>query len=346
MLNKFSFNLRAQEVGKVLGTTSQAVHKFCNEHGIAKKGTGRIDLIYPDQFNELLQLKGLKRPDSPIKSAFHTVKGGAGKTTLCHAISCRAGCYGFKTLVIDLDKQANLTMSFGINPKRDEFGTFLDLYEEERAGSDINYDKYLIELNPYLHILPANLKLANLDLLLQLNSSNLSDVIPRLLGDLESQYDLICFDLSCDFNRVTMAVHSYVNKVVIPTDPEEYGLMGVDLTYDHVDQVSRDWHNSPERLIALNKFNASHTSSYELIGRLKESYGDDVCESVISTSRPLSDTISKDKALWSQSRKRIPALDGLDDIAIKLLNMTDWKQAKKLRPRRAKKVSRERSANA
>ncbi len=327
MSELFDYFLTAQELGEVLGVTAQAVHKFCRENGIEKKGTNKSDRIYPAQVREITDMRQIPRVKKKV--AIHTVKGGAGKTTIAHGVGTRASSYGFKTLLIDLDKQANLTMSLALHPKKDDFCNFMDLYTAERDGEDIDYSDYIVELTPFLHLLPANLKLANLDLLLQLNSSNIGNIIPTLLGDLEDEYDLILFDLSCDFNRVTMAVHSYVDTCIIPTDPDTFGLFGVELTYDHVSQVEKEWKNSPQKLVILNKFNASHTSAYELIADLKSKYNDDVFESIISTSKPMADAIKKNKSIWAMSRKKLTALEGLDSITKKILVIDQWASAKK-----------------
>lgn len=317
--------LTAQELGKALGITSQAVHKFCNENSIPKISSGKVDKIYPEAVKELLRARKVPFPTSPMKCAFHTVKGGAGKTTLCYALATRAVCYGYRVLVIDLDKQSNLTLSFTLDPKEVDLKNFLDLYEDSSKGLDLDYDDYIIEVNPYLHLLPANLRLANLDILLQLNSANIGDIMPRLLGGIESCYDLILFDLACDFNRVSMATHAYVDKVIVPTDPQEFAVYGVELTYDHVAQVEKEWRNSPDKSVIVNKFNASHTTSYEIIANLKNTYGDDLCETVVSTSRPLADAMGKKKCLWALSRKRIPALDEIDEIARNVLGVNSWR---------------------
>ena len=45
-------------------------------------------------------------------------KGGVGKTMQCYQLACYLANKGHKVLVIDLDSQANLSSSFGIQIQR------------------------------------------------------------------------------------------------------------------------------------------------------------------------------------------------------------------------------------
>lgn len=45
-------------------------------------------------------------------------KGGVGKTMQCYQLACHLAHKGHKVLVIDLDSQANLSSTFGVQIQR------------------------------------------------------------------------------------------------------------------------------------------------------------------------------------------------------------------------------------
>ena len=114
------------DVAHVIGMTVQGLHKFCKDNGIETQLKGqRQHKIYAENFDKILSLKG-----GVVKAkrffTNHNIKGGIGKTFLAHALSTRASSYAIKTLLIDLDKQANSTNSLGIYDE-DSLETMYDL---------------------------------------------------------------------------------------------------------------------------------------------------------------------------------------------------------------------------
>jgi len=328
--------LTPADVAELFGITVQAVHKMLKEHGIATQLKGqRTHKIYPDMLNKLLEIRG---GVSRVRKSFaiHTLKGGVGKSTLCHALGSRASCYGFKTLMIDLDKQANLTNSFGISDD-DEMTTMLELYEKHRTGEKgYDFRDALYEISPYLHIIPARLELANLDLSIQLNSTNISKLFPGMLKGAKEEYDLILFDLPADFNRVTMATHAFADCALIPINMDAFSIKGLKLTQAHVDYVRREFDGSGDFRVIINKFDARNTLSFELMADLKILYKDTpfLCSKVIPVSKPIETAFASGENLWSLARTKVPALEGFESVLFEMMQMDAWKNTP---PRRSSK---------
>ena len=51
-----------------------------------------------------------------VVTAIAAQKGGTGKTALAGSLGSQWGYPGFRTLLVDLDQQANLTFAFGVDP--------------------------------------------------------------------------------------------------------------------------------------------------------------------------------------------------------------------------------------
>jgi chromosome partitioning protein len=76
--------------------------------------------------------------------AIHTSKGGVGKTTLVVNIAYELAKRQHRVLVIDLDDQANASLSLGVN-KADEFDKAQSLEEFEKILESFKHRLEIIE---------------------------------------------------------------------------------------------------------------------------------------------------------------------------------------------------------
>ena len=120
-------------------------------------------------------------------------KGGVGKTT--SAINIGAGLVelGKRVLLIDLDPQANLTISLGI--PRQKF----TIYEALRGEA---------ELSPYTHkpnldIITSSLDLSGAEMEL-INEAGREFILRELIGQVEDDYDYILIDCPPSLGLLTL----------------------------------------------------------------------------------------------------------------------------------------------
>src|ERR1700710_2534404 len=124
--------LTPTELASVLNVSVQGLYKQLKELDIQTRNTKGKHKIYPQEMRRFVELKGLSIPQEII--ALHIVKGGVGKTTLVHSLAARSSVYGFRTLMVDLDQQANLTTSFGVYSESKKDPTLLDVLEGSLNG--------------------------------------------------------------------------------------------------------------------------------------------------------------------------------------------------------------------
>lgn len=75
------------------------------------------------------------KPTQPLIVAFFTFKGGVGKTTLCNLLAYILAKLDFNILLIDGDRQCNLTLHFQDNPKHDKHELGADEKVREAIGA-------------------------------------------------------------------------------------------------------------------------------------------------------------------------------------------------------------------
>lgn len=314
--------LTPKEVATALGITVQGLHKICKENGIVTQPHGsRQHKIYPDQVVKLQSLRGVKKVKKRI--TVHSLKGGVGKTTIVHALASRASQYGFRVLMVDLDKQSNLTSTFGL--RENDYKTFFDVYEDYKA-SKLTIKNAIVELTDFLHIIPATLKLTNLDLMLQNNVEKYDKLFERIFAPVKSSYDIIIFDLSPDIDRVTICAHCFSDLAIIPTNMDRMSIDGVELTYNHLDYIKKSLdHKINQRLILINKFDQRHSLAVDLMSFLRSEYQEDLCKKVIPVSKQIDNLLASDTCVWKEKISSCAALAGFQDVMEIILDIGSWK---------------------
>ena len=155
-------------------------------------------------------------------------KGGVGKTTAVASIGAALAGMGYKTLLVDLDAQANLTTS--LLPKEPERTIYNALKERKQLP--------IVEVKPLLHLSPSSLDLAGIEL-------ELSGVMQRefilkdLLEPAADNYDYILLD--CPPSLSLIAVNAFISSsdVIVPLTAEALPFKGLTMIEDVVAMVKK-----------------------------------------------------------------------------------------------------------
>ena len=141
---------RLRAAGALLGVTDNTVRSYADGAGIPirrandlKAGAPAVRVFEPETLFKLAAwrraqgyLKGLPPGVGPIVITVDVIKGGTGKTTTSVELALHLQLLGMRTLLIDLDSQANATQLMGYEP--DAFSG--QDYFPEKMGRKTFYD--------------------------------------------------------------------------------------------------------------------------------------------------------------------------------------------------------------
>jgi chromosome partitioning protein len=182
-------------------------------------------------------------------------KGGVGKTTLTANIGAELAARGRRVLLVDLDPQASLTLSFFTLEQFDElarqnsllqwFGAFV------ATGTAPPLPRYVVAPSTVneatganggqLHLLASHLGLieVDLDLAAMLGGARFLQSHPRfvpvhrvladaLADPVFDAYDVVLVDCAPNFNMVTRTAIGASDHVLIPARPDYLSTLGID----------------------------------------------------------------------------------------------------------------------
>jgi hypothetical protein len=139
-------------------------------------------------------------------------KGGVAKTTTVASLGVALARLGVATLLVDLDPQAALTFSLGLDP--DE----LDPTVHDVLLGRVDARKAVREVEAGLDLLPANLDLAGAEPVL-LARTGREYALRSALRPLARRYDRVLVDCPPSLGVLTLNALTAADEVIVPLHP-------------------------------------------------------------------------------------------------------------------------------
>lgn len=159
-------------------------------------------------------------------------KGGVAKTTSVASLGAAFAELGKKVLLVDLDAQACLTFSLGVDP--DEVGASVN----EVLTGQVSIPDVVLECDDKVDLVPSTIDLAGAEAMLLPRPGReyvLRTALEPALGD----YDVILVDCSPSLGVLTLNALTAADAVIIPMPCEMLGHRGVGQLIDTIADVQR-----------------------------------------------------------------------------------------------------------
>jgi chromosome partitioning protein len=204
-------------------------------------------------------------------------KGGVAKTTTVHTLGAALAERGLGVLLVDLDPQACLTYSHGIEPDTLE-RSLHDVMVGRAEAFDV-----LLKVDD-VHLLPATIDLAGAEVHL-LSRTGREYVLRRALQPLLDGYDVVLIDCPPSLGILTINGLTAADEVIIPLQCETLGRRGVGQLLETIEDV-RSYTNPSlsVRGVLPTMVDARTRLSHDVVASIPEQYGLPVLEPAVPKS--------------------------------------------------------------
>ncbi|HEX2051632.1 MAG TPA: AAA family ATPase [Actinomycetota bacterium] len=230
--------------------------------------------------------------------AFANQKGGVAKTTSALAIAAALSERGRRVLAVDMDPQAALTYSLGVDPDAlDE--TVNDVLVRRLPVRDV-------VLAREVDLVPANIDLAGAEAVL-LAKTGREYALQRALRDVERDYDVVVVDCPPSLGILTINALTAAGEVVVPMQCEALSHRGVGQLLETLEDIRH--FTNPELVVAgivPTLFDGRTRHAQEVLADVASRYGVRVLEPPVKKSIRFAEAAQAGRSILSFA----PAHDG------------------------------------
>ena len=239
--------------------------------------------------------------------AFINQKGGVGKTTSAINVALSLAVSEVKTLVIDLDPQANATIGLSDLIKKKKKNIYDILI------SDVNINEAIAETSfPYLNIIPSTNDLVGAEVEL-VNIMAREYQLKTALKKIIRRYDVIILDCPPSLGLLTINAFTAADSLLIPVQCEFFAMEGLAQLNKTIELIINRLNPSLEiEGLLLTMYDTRNNICKTVASEVKEFFKDKVLKTLIPKNVKLAESPSFGKCIFDYDHSCLGATSYLE----------------------------------
>jgi chromosome partitioning protein len=231
---------------------------------------------------------------------FTNDKGGVGKTTTVANLAVGLARKGGKTLVIDMDPQADVTFTLLAQRPHEAAGGYIPPTTHSLLTGHYTLQQSMLEVPRYpgLFLIPANSDLADASLRLAQNPTRLKRILDELPPD---DFDVILIDTGKGLD--TLAVNSLAasEEVIVILTPGRLELDAIERMREHVQLVRNEVLQGADTPVIrgiLLTLADPYSITRDTLARIRKLYPDQFLTSIIPKNNDLQKAVGRASSIF------------------------------------------------